>query len=287
MKKIIFAITAFAAMFSIVSCEKEPETTVSNGTTILYASTESGLTKAALSGNDTEGYDVVWSEGDVIVFTNTDESKNYNFTLTSGAGTTSGVFECPETLAAGAFQARYGFSDLKLPDTQTYSAGKINNAPMAVSFTYEGGEFPHIQFKNICGLLRITVKGSASTKIKTIAISSDQSMAGQILSIDYPTIFMGGSKTVTLDCGEDGVVLSPEGTDFFISLPQPLTDDYGYSNVKIVLTDTNGIECIKTLKSGRTLSIERSQMTRVSITIDSPSEEFEVTPYSVEHFDWN
>ena len=62
MKKIIIALAAIAAVFTMVSCSKDqPAPTEGNGIT---ASTENILTKTSLSGNDTDGYKVYWSEGD-------------------------------------------------------------------------------------------------------------------------------------------------------------------------------------------------------------------------------
>ena len=90
MKKIIIAMAAFAAAFTMASCNKElvePENNPTEGNCIITASTESTLTKTSLEGDDTEGYEVVWSEGDSF------KIGDNIFTLTAGEGTTNGTFE--------------------------------------------------------------------------------------------------------------------------------------------------------------------------------------------------
>ena len=71
MKKIIITLAAVAAAFTMASCNKEQlveqgENTAL-GNCIITASTESNLTKTSLYGNDTDGYEVVWSEGEHAV----------------------------------------------------------------------------------------------------------------------------------------------------------------------------------------------------------------------------
>lgn len=85
MKK-IFAIIALAAL-TLVACEKveQIETPAENVTTI-RAIAGAGQTKATVNG-----FEVFWSENDIIAVA--DEDKNMvEFTLTSGAGGATGIF---------------------------------------------------------------------------------------------------------------------------------------------------------------------------------------------------
>lgn len=265
MKKIIIALAAVAAALLTVACNKELEDNgnLSSGDnrTVIYALTESALTKTALSGNDTDGYKVVWSEGDRIMI------RGNEYVLEDGAGTTGGSFAGPEIKEDDNYYAWYAMTDKvnwTLPATQTYSSDNIANAPMCASFMVRDGVAEPVEFKNICGLLRLTLKNDNSEKLRSITISADENMAGAFsITGDAAYIVYNGVNAVTLDCGEEGVMLTPEGKDFYIALPQK-----NYNGVKMVFTYTSGASLTKTFKSGKTLDITRAQITPAAITVN-------------------
>ena len=85
MKKTLFAISAIAVLLGFTACTSENETLepqVSGKTITIKAYTEEN-TRTTLSGNDTEGYKVVWSTDDAI------KIGENTFTLNDGAGTTA------------------------------------------------------------------------------------------------------------------------------------------------------------------------------------------------------
>ncbi len=268
---------AMTTIFGLSSCDKELfPTENTNKTFTLFATTETG-TKTALSGNDTDGYQVVWSEGDQFAIYNKGIGNNYNkvlfsteFTLESGEGTPNGTFTGSATLNTGIeYMALYPASIYSNPydktkwpaTTQTYTAGKITNSPMFATFTVnENNQIPTVSFKNMGGILRLTVKNSENVSIKKITVCADQ--------LESP---------ITLDCsnGGDGVALTTDGTQFNIAMPsndgiieEGSSKDTlaSYSNVSIYLTDMEGNICHKTLKAA-TLDIVRSKITNASFPV--------------------
>ena len=241
MKKIIISMAAMAAAFTMASCDKElvePENnaTPTEGNCIIAASTESNLTKTALCGNDTDGYDVIWSEGDII------KIGSETFTLTEGAGTTKGVFT-GNKLADGSYDAYYATKDGHVPANQTYTAGKITNAPMHATVTVTGGEASIANFKNIGGLLHLTIKKVKAATIKSIAVK------GTLNASDTRIFF---------DCSSNPVTLTEEGSEFYIAMTEGT-----YTNFSVEMITTTGETLIKSL-SNKSLVITRSQITNAT-----------------------
>ena len=273
MKKILFTISMLAVALGFTACSSEDDILVNEnqnpGKMIITAYTESkASSRTALDGDDENGYDVVWSEGDQFyaykVTTVTDRTthlpkKMYQrvdgpFVLKSGAGTAMGTFEKEgDALSNFPYFALYGdfpeaFSPAYLsdyyPTEQTYSKGNIKGFPMLANFSVNNGEITGpISFQNFNGILRLTVKGTAT--VKSIEVSAS--------ATELPT-------PITLNCG-DGVTLTSEGIDFNIAMP------YGtFTGVVITLTDTDDKTCTKKFKGTDGLVIERSQITKASFT---------------------
>ena len=109
MKKILFSIATLAVAFGFTACSNEDEVieNENSGKLIVTAFTEQGTTRTALDGNDKDGYEVVWSEGDHFyvyeLTTVTDWQTHFPkqmfqrvdgaFKLISEAGKTNGTFE--------------------------------------------------------------------------------------------------------------------------------------------------------------------------------------------------
>lgn len=298
MKKHILFVSMLAMTLGFVACSSEDD--VIEQTTQTPTQSQGGIvsivaTGEACTGDETEakttrtqlGSDgkTVWSDGDEILIdeikftlksTNDDKTEG-QFEIENGKSLTTGAFQSSAT-----YDAYYGISGNTLPATQVYSAKKISNAPMHASVTvkrsgnlvsgYSYSIDGNVTFKNLCGLLRLTLKETARTrKVKSIEISAEQGMSGSftLAKDDYAAkMSSSASKSVVLDCGEDGIALDAKGKDFYISLP-PAT----YSGVKITIKDTEGYECVKTLKKDVTLTITRSKITPAgfSTTFTRPS----------------
>lgn len=242
MKKIIIAMAVVAAAFTMASCVKEqpvePEVPPVVGDDIIIASTESSLTKTSLSGSDTAGYEVVWSEGDKITI------GGNSFVLKEGASTTTGTFQgtLPED---GAYTACYPatYNGTDWPASQNYTEGNIIGSPMKAEVTITGGKVSDpISFKNAGGILRLTVKGSANISVASIIVSAN------------------GLQDITLSCGDGASLDETNGTVFHIAMPKG-----SYSGTSIMLLAKGGKSCIKRLSS-RDLEIERSKITPASFS---------------------
>ena len=243
MKKIIIVMAAIVAAFTMASCNKE-QLTESEGTPVvgndvITAFTESTLTKTSLSGNDTDGYEVFWSEGDTF------KMGDNTFTLIDGANTTSGKFQGTLPEGDGPFTAYYPatYNGTDWPTSQTYSEGNITGSPMTAEVV-KGAE--SLSFKNAGGILRLTVKGTAT--IKSITVSATNLL-----------------NDITLNCG-NGVTLNEDGTVFHIAMPEG-----NHSGVSIYFRATDDNYCFKKLKQDTTLDIIKSQITPASFTVSFPS----------------
>lgn len=215
----------------------QPSLEQSQTMTITASIAESNLTKTALSGNETDGYNVVWSEGDQI------KIGTETFTLTEGAGTTKGKFS-GNPLANGSYHAYYATNDGQVPTTQYYAAGKITNSPMLAQVTVTDGEASIANFTNIGGLLHLTIKKVKAATIKSIAVK------GMLNSSD---------KRIFLDCSSNPVTLTEEGSEFYIAMPEGT-----YTNFSVEMNTTADETLTKTMASGTSLIITRSQITNAS-----------------------
>lgn len=162
-------------------------------------------------------------------------------------------------------------TSLLVSQTQTYdaSSSRIANVPMCAKITIDENNkvSNNVEFKNLCGMLRLRLNNGSTKirKVREITISSNQVMAGSFTvtnpNEDAPTIKMSGSvKSVTLDCGSEGVELGTSN-DFYFILPPG-----NYDGVTITIKDTEGFECIKKLKADKTLPITRSEITPATFT---------------------
>ncbi|MCQ2172007.1 MAG: hypothetical protein MJZ17_04540 [Bacteroidales bacterium] len=215
MKKINLFLTILAAAAGFTNCSKaelvENKETEKGGS-VVYATTDAA-TKTTLA-ND---YKVLWSEGDKITFVKDGATNTtYTYTLSSGAGTTSGTFTCAQTPENGTYTVWYNYDKNEgYWYLQNYvSAADISKAPMKATVTVSDGIVSDISFKNEGGILRYTVKGN-----KTIGSIKVQSASREL--------------DVTLSCG-DGVALTEGGTVFNIVV-KPGT----YSDVTLTFSATD------------------------------------------------
>ena len=252
MKKILFSIATLAVAFGFTACSNEDETlSVKGEKTTVVAMTEAG-TRTALADDGENAYNVVWSEGDQITI------GDQTFTLNSGAGSTTASFTGTAP-ADGTYKAYYGINkNLDFGPTQYYEAGKVSNFPMYADAEVADGKIEPLQFKNCCGILSLTVKGTAT--IKSIKITAKENVSG-ILEF-YPLLvsFSEGNPYLVLDCGT-GIALTEEGTVFNIAMIERT-----YTGVQITLTDTENNSCTKTFKGTDGLVIERSKITKAAFS---------------------
>ncbi|MBQ0102804.1 MAG: hypothetical protein KBS99_01290 [Prevotellaceae bacterium] len=254
MKKILFSIATLAVAFGFTACSNEDEAlSVKGEKTTVLAMTEAS-TRTALESDGENAYNVVWSEGDEITI------NGQTFTLNSGAGKTAATFEGTAPTNDNLYTAFYGTNGSDFGPTQYYEAGKTSNFPMYADADVKDGKIAPLQFKNICGILRLTVKGTAT--ITSIKITANEKVSGDLV-FGYRTGEYGlyqGDPYLVIDCGA-GIALTEGGTAFNIAM-MPGT----YTGVKITLTNTEHKSCTKTFKGTNGLVIERSKITKAAFT---------------------
>jgi len=215
---------------TFVSCAKETvaESKTPQGDYLIEAGTDCGKTSL-------DGITVLWNAGDSFSVLSSD-GENSEFTLASEAGKTTGTFK-GNLSGTAPYYAIYPYSKdaalsgnnltFKLPSTQQYrhcSFGAGTNPMIATC----GDLSSAISFKNLCGVLKLTLTGSCTiTKIEltdraeaSLWGNASLSLDGTQGGFDQKLSVSGGSSTLTLDCG-DGVVLDgiSSGVDFYFVLP--------------------------------------------------------------------
>lgn len=276
MNKTFYYITAAVLTLGLSSCAKEvvvsgeaATTEVSGQMTIVADISDGASTKTTLSGNDTEGYKVLWSEGDTIILKKeSDVAFSTVYTLSEGAGSTTGKFT-GAPLADGAYVAYYAYDPTQplLFGEQSGTSGQsVSNAPMTARFNISKGVESSVNFKNACGLLRLDLKGTVV--IKSIKITTKEGLVSHFsnfredgsMGVQDPE-HERALKYITLDCGPSGRALSDSYQPFYIAMPPG-----NYSGVKIEMNDSESRTFTKTLKAEKTLSIARAQISPVALT---------------------
>ena len=272
-RNILKAAFAAIAIIAIVSCEDRivvPEVTsepVGKAGLVFTATTETAAaTKTALSQNGA-AYDVLWQNGDEITIV--DGAANVGVYSTTST-TTSGTFshKSGDVVATPNYTAYYPASmysggTLTLPDIQVYTPGNITEAPM-----YATSSTSNLEFKNLCGILRLNITTSMSSqKVRSIGLLAGQKLSG-IFSIESDAAVITSSRDidryVTLDCGEEGVDISSTPTSFYFAIPPG-----DYTGLMISVYTTEGLTQLKSLKSDKTVKIERSAITDITLSYDA------------------
>ncbi|MBR5018530.1 MAG: hypothetical protein IKX53_02710 [Bacteroidales bacterium] len=277
MKRTFFRALGAVLLFAVcIACEDrlEPVTQPDASAKHFMATTESPSTKTALSGNDTDGYEVNWQSGDQItvvdgaatpnvgIYTTTSTTPKGEFSFAnSGAEATTAPYQAyyPATL--------YNAGTLTLPATQTYVPGNIGGSPM-----YATSENENLSFKNLCGIIRLNVSTTMSgKKIRKIILTATQGMSGAItnaatLASDNYKATVSGTTGVTLDCGQSGVAIGNDAVPFHFAVPAN-----AYTGLKITVITTDGIFQTRTLKSDKSIVVERSSIADVTVSFNNMS----------------
>ena len=272
-RNILKAACAAIAIIAIVSCEDRivvpeviPSLPVDKAGIVFTATTETAATKTTLSQNGAM-YDVLWRSGDEITIV--DGAANVGVYSTTST-TTSGTFshKSGDVVATPNYTAYYPASmysggTLTLPDIQVYTPGNITEAPM-----YATSSTSNLEFKNLCGILRLNITTSMSSqKVRSIGLLAGQKLSG-IFSIESDAAVITSSRDidryVTLDCGEEGVDISSTPTSFYFAIPPG-----DYTGLMISVYTTEGLTQLKSLKSDKTVKIERSAITDITLSYDA------------------
>ena len=186
MKKYIQSMMAFAAIVSFASCSSEDNnTTIENESAVkvmTFTATQEGneaSTRAILSGTN-----IHWdSEDKISIF---DGTNNNQFTLTAGAGSTSGKFS-GEAGQSTSYTAVYPYqstaslsgndvTNVTIPATQTATANSFDkNAALMMAQSNS----TTLEFKNVVGYVKVKPKFACSKIELEAAEGSSDILAGK------------------------------------------------------------------------------------------------------------
>lgn len=240
-----FLITVAAAI-AFAACQKElvtPAPVASYTAAIEICSDTRTFTDASLH--------VKWSEGDCVSLWDHRQSADRYKISDAAVGSDCGPLELASAGTAGggelaANAAYYPYAEgltcssdfviegITLPAVQEYAVGSFGTGAFPMVAVSKSADDRNLNFRNVCGVLRLALKGTET--VHTIAVTGH---AGEVLCggamvkagiAEAPVITMtGDGRTVTLDCGAEGVCLkADEATTFDIVLP-PVTFAQGFT----------------------------------------------------------
>ena len=219
MKKYIYMAVAAIAALSSCTPDETGDVNTNGSDEAFIATIETGNTRTTLGTGDNAGK-VFWESGDKIsingvTYTGTPDKDN----------ATKATFEKDGDAATGTtFSAYYPASlydgtNATLPAEQTYEAGKISNLPM-----YAQSDDHNLVFKNLCGVLAITVNSSDFSEVSSIDVYSDNWMNGEFTvdASDYSMSFSGtiadANKKLTLSMGTTPMSITTSQV-FYVAIP--------------------------------------------------------------------
>lgn len=225
-------------------------------------------TRTALSdyANGNGYHSLYWTKGDAVsIYDGTSTSL---FT-TDSDGSSSGTFTRKEGRIdsdASVYTAFYPSSitmdNMTLPVEQSYKEKNVANFPMyARSYTKE------LAFKNLCGIIRLSLKCTETdaVKVSKICLSADNAgMSGRFSVGEDGAAIVQGTDGVILTCSSPIVLYKSIETDFNIIVPKG-----SYNPLKVKIYDAEGKEI--TLVSEAPVSVARSGITRIAQTLNTTS----------------
>lgn len=149
-----------------------------------------------------------------------------------------------------------------IPTEQTYLQGHLSNGygilkGQATTATED------IKLKHLCGYVKVSLTGSTTIKKIMLRTAGHEAISGYFKHNDTETEtgmttymetgFADGyysSPVIAIDCGENGVTLSSEATDFYFALP---AGAYSKGFVVYILDSNNKQHRVKAYSTGKTI----------------------------------
>lgn len=292
MKKTIYYISLIAALL-VVGCTEDTTNDILEGVTSgengseIEGETIRFTLDAEKPDNDTRtalsGVDISWQEGDCINVNKT----NYYVSMVDGkpvidvAVASDGVYEAyyPGNCYAPGLNTYFRQTPMQFYTANSF--GRDSNPMYAATTLSDTTAEPTLSFSSLCGVLMLTVKGTA--EIESIYV---EDRAGENVSGDFQIdttnkqfklynsrVCRKGVVLNCLDANGNGVQLSESGTTFFIVMP---AREY-LSGLKIRISDTKHRSM--TIDSQTARNIERNKILVTPAITYAPTTIFE------EHFD--
>lgn len=278
MKKAIFALLVTSLCFAACQTEAVNLNGSNLSDSILSAKIEQNeMTKTVLG----EGNNILWSENDqIIAFMKSSFGHKYqikpSFAGKTYAHFSKKSFESGDDLFAGMEWdhnvAYYPYSEsiecvkagdnytleVTLPAEQTFARNSFGNGTFPMVAVSEDND---ITFKNICGGIKLQLKGSQTVKSITLQGRNNEKISGTATVTAYtdetkPVLTMNHdvSTTVTLNCG-DGITLEENTATEFIIVVPPVLFIQGFM---ITVTDADDKEYI--VETDKTNTVLRSSL---------------------------
>ena len=304
----LFTISLLASLL-LCGCQiTEPEVTEGEEQySLLTATIDDGFDDASTRTSlDSKG-NVLWKKGDQIsAFIGSTGNDQYQVSDASEGKTTARLKKIPSdelvattdisnnvafypyTYDAEIYKEEEGvsylLSGITLPATQTYAEDSFGNGAFPMAAVTSSTTDMNLKFKNILGGIKFQLKGSARIASISIRGNADEILCGSanitVSTSTTPTIELtdADAKTVTLDCGTDGVQLNTEtATSFVIALP-PVVMASGFT---ATVTDTYGRTM--EIKSVKSQEIRRSRILKITPALDyvGTVEDYNNEPFTI------
>jgi len=256
MKQILLTIAVLVGIFATTSCQKE-ELQKSSEESVLHfsASIEPGTsTKTTVEKVDgtTVSYKTKWVDTDCIKIEgatyqatpNSTDATKADFTKTSGADPTATPYKAyyPASMFDG--------TTATLPASYTYAEGEFN-MPMYAESTNN-----NLLFKNLCGVLAITIPSTQISSVSSITVISDKQMNGAfiadktgVLTFTSEEELTDADKKITMTFSTAKTIES--SATFFIPVPagthNPLTINVSNGTIErtMVTKQSGGVEVVR------------------------------------------
>ena len=257
MKKLFFM--AVAAMAALSSCTSDNDLEMNKNTgkealTFTATMEDSEATRATF---DNTNQCAAWEVGDKISINGVSYSAQAAGTATTFKATTTGQE------ASGPFSAyfacEYDGETATLPSsiTETWKEGQFNMPMYATSTTTD------LAFKNLCGVLKITVSKSQMAKVKSITVSSANCATSGAFTVNEDAAVLTDASTVantvTVTYSE-AVTVAEAGTVFYVAVPAQT-----YRNLQIAVSDGTNTKGMCT-KYGVDVVIGRNKIYPITFT---------------------
>ena len=260
MKKILYIIASAAVLFS--ACEKEQNILPAlEGQNDLV--TQSFTVSAPNTKTSLDGLEVIWSEGDEINVIEVDSQGNFiaerDFTLDSGAGSSSAVFVGEVASSDNTFYAIYPnvklyeqptivndetIVDIKKPNNDQTAEAVENGFDSSLAFMTAICDNNSFTFRHAVAFLKLIVKND---DIKSIRIT----VGGGARIFGRPSIVLSTGKPSAVNgtnASTNYITVSPKSGSFvngsFYLVPITIKPNNSLGAVTLTATDQNGTNSI-------------------------------------------
>ena len=220
-------IAAFCLLFA--SCEKQPQQSQEENTTVFTASIMNFKTTVTIEGKDGK---VAWVKGDQITITDAAGNSAVYEAAEDGSTVEFTLVEGETAVGAGPYKAFYNAESPAL--NQTYFAESVPSITMSAESSTTS-----LSFSVTSGLLKLTLSGVLGGNIKNVMVKGDET---ELYTLACPT-----------------VVDATSSKDFWVALPAG-------TYKKIYLTNSEGKTCLVTYKDEAGLVIAANSIQPVELS---------------------